>query len=151
MLVYKDNSIIHPKIYISPSIPLQKNTMEFTNKVVVVTGGGSGLGLQIATDLHLEDAIVHILGRKEAKLKAAQETIAGEDHSRFFYHVCDISDEAQVQEAFQRIKEVSGAVYGLVNSAGVSAVNPLLDTQSRHLQKALKILLRQSRLQLQDP
>ena len=40
----------------------------FKGKTIVVTGGGSGIGLQTAKDLLAEGAFVHILGRNAEKL-----------------------------------------------------------------------------------
>ena len=40
----------------------------FEDKTIVVTGGGSGIGLQTAKDLHRDGAYVHIIGRNAEKL-----------------------------------------------------------------------------------
>ncbi len=93
----------------------------FSGKSVVVTGGGSGIGLQIAKDLYSEGAVVHILGRNLEKLERAKKDIASADDSRAFSHSCDISDYERVLEVFSSIEQISGNVYGLVNNA---AVNP---------------------------
>lgn len=48
---------------------------------IVVTGGGSGIGLQIARDLWAEGAVVHILGRNLGKLEQARGAISSKDDS----------------------------------------------------------------------
>ena len=50
---------------------VQLNT-RFIGKVVVVTGGGSGIGFQIAKDIYAEGATVYILGRNKEKLERAK-------------------------------------------------------------------------------
>ncbi|MDB5155440.1 MAG: short-chain dehydrogenase [Mucilaginibacter sp.] len=47
--------------------------MEITNKVVLITGGGSGIGFAIAKQLIEKNNRVVILGRTESKLKQAAE------------------------------------------------------------------------------
>jgi len=94
--------------------------MRFSGKVIAVTGGGTGIGLQIAGDLHAEGAVIHIMGRRVDRLEKAKEIIATDD-SRFFTHKCDVSNYDEVQEVFHLIRAASGNLFGLVNNA---AINP---------------------------
>jgi NAD(P)-dependent dehydrogenase (short-subunit alcohol dehydrogenase family) len=91
----------------------------FSDKVVVVTGGGSGIGLQIARDLHAQGASVHILGRNMEKLEKAKGSISPAG-SRFYCHQCDISDHQRVRSVFTSIKVTSGRISGLVNNAAIN-------------------------------
>jgi NAD(P)-dependent dehydrogenase (short-subunit alcohol dehydrogenase family) len=50
-------------------------TMRFHNKAAIVTGGGSGIGLEAAKRLHAEGASVLLNGRDEAKLCAAADEL----------------------------------------------------------------------------
>ncbi|HMA50899.1 MAG TPA: SDR family NAD(P)-dependent oxidoreductase, partial [Magnetospirillaceae bacterium] len=50
---------------------------KFTNKVVVVTGGTTGIGLAAARHFAKEGASVFITGRREAELTEAVKTIGG--------------------------------------------------------------------------
>ncbi len=92
----------------------------FSDKAIAVTGSGTGIGFQIASDLHAEGASIHILGRRKDRLEAAMEMISP-DGSRIFAHQCDVSDYKMVLETFRQIKDISGNLYGLVNNA---AINP---------------------------
>lgn len=103
------------------SSPLSSPTARFSGKSVAVTGGGSGIGLQIAKDLYAEGAVVHVLGRGHERLEKAKEEISSADDSRVFSHCCDVSDYERVQDVFCSIEQISGNIYGLVNNA---AVNP---------------------------
>jgi NAD(P)-dependent dehydrogenase (short-subunit alcohol dehydrogenase family) len=91
----------------------------FVDKTIVVTGGASGIGFQIAKDLLEEGAFVHILGRNAEKLGRAKDAL-GKDNGIFTYQ-CDISKEVLVKQNFKDIEDASGKVYGLVNNA---AINP---------------------------
>ena len=68
----------------------------FADRTIVVTGGGSGIGFQIAKDLLEEGAFVHILGRNAEKLGRAKDAL-GKDNGIFTYQ-CDISKEVLVKQ-----------------------------------------------------
>lgn len=103
------------------SSSISSSTTRFFGKSIVVTGGGSGIGLQTAKDLYVEGAIVHILGGGLEKLEKAKEEISSANGSKVFSHCCDISDYVRVQEAFRSIEQISRKIYGPMNSA---AANP---------------------------
>jgi len=100
---------LHPHLY----------KARFYGKTVAITGGGSGIGLQIAKDLYNEGAMVHILGRSMDRLERAKVEIAPESPD-FHIHRCDVSDKEMVDRVFSAISKSSGLVYGLVNSAGIN-------------------------------
>jgi NAD(P)-dependent dehydrogenase (short-subunit alcohol dehydrogenase family) len=79
-------------------------------KVAWITGGGSGIGLAGAIELHKAGAKVVISGRNAATLKhPGLEAIA-----------CDVGDKAQVFKTFSEIEKRHGHVDILVNSAGIN-------------------------------
>jgi NADP-dependent 3-hydroxy acid dehydrogenase YdfG len=73
--------------------------MRLSNKVVVVVGGGSGIGLAVAKQAHLEGASVVIVGRSSAKLEQAKSLI-GEKVKAI---VTDVMDESAINQAFIQI------------------------------------------------
>ena len=89
----------------------------FEDRVVVVTGGGSGIGRCIAHELISLGAAVAIVGRTLEKL----ERVAGELREQGGYrqrHVCDIRDEVAVRDTVSAILQAHGRIDGLVNNAG---------------------------------
>jgi NADP-dependent 3-hydroxy acid dehydrogenase YdfG len=89
-----------------------------TNKVALVTGGGSGIGLAVARLFLEEGAQVAITGRDEAKLRrAADELGAG---ARLVYRAADVGDPEQVQALVSHVTERLGPVDLLVNNAGLN-------------------------------
>ncbi len=89
----------------------------FAHKVLLVTGGGSGIGRCTAHELASLGAHVVLIGRKLEKLHdVAGEIIA--DGGRASFHSCDIRDEEAVQNTVEAIVLVHGRVDGLVNNAG---------------------------------
>ena len=117
----------------------------FAGKAIAVTGGGSGIGFQIARDLYAEGALVHIMGRDEGKLFRAKEKIENDScpaESKVFIHQVDVSDYDQVQKVFQEIKDASGNLYGLVNNAAINpSRNDILHTDVKDWRSTLDVNL----------
>jgi NAD(P)-dependent dehydrogenase (short-subunit alcohol dehydrogenase family) len=91
-------------------------------KVVLVTGGSSGIGLAAAIKFAEAGAITLICGRDEAKLAEAKKEIlaaAGKDAQLITYSA-DIADEASCKEMLQAINATYGGVDFLINNAGRS-------------------------------
>lgn len=84
--------------------------IDCTDKRVVVTAGGSGIGLAIAQSFAAAGARVAICD-------VDREAVAG---SSFFAQECDVADEAQVTKFFSRVKEEFGGFDVLVNNAGIA-------------------------------
>ena len=91
-------------------------------KVVLVTGGSSGIGLAAAIKFAEAGAITLICARDEAKLAEAKAEIlaaAGKD-ARVHSFSCDIADEASCAALMEWIREQHGGVDYLINNAGRS-------------------------------
>jgi citronellol/citronellal dehydrogenase len=96
----------------------------FKRRVVVVTGGGSGIGRCIAHELAALGAHVVLIGRKLDKLHdVAGEIVA--DGGLASFHTCDIRDEEAVKNTVQAMIAVHGRIDGLVNNAGGQYIAPL--------------------------
>lgn len=88
-------------------------------KVHVITGGGSGIGFEIAKAF--DDGLVIITGRTEEKLKRACEELEKTGKAKYAYKACDVSDKKSVMELLEFASE-KGDLMTVVNSAGVSGV-----------------------------
>jgi NAD(P)-dependent dehydrogenase (short-subunit alcohol dehydrogenase family) len=91
-------------------------------KVVLITGGSSGIGLSAACRFAEAGAITIICARGEDKLAEAVKEIkdyAGKDAQVFAYSV-DIADEAGCAAFVQKLTEEHGGVDYLINNAGRS-------------------------------
>lgn len=89
----------------------------FAGRVVLVTGGGSGIGRCTAHELAALGAQVVLIGRNAGKLDAVRaeiETAGGRADTA----VCDIRDEAVVQSTIQAVLARHGCIDALVNNAG---------------------------------
>ncbi len=87
-------------------------------KVVVITGGGSGLGFVSASELGKEGYTVLLSGTNEAKLRSAKEKLLAEGISCDFA-VCDVSDVKAVEKLLAKAKTL-GEISAVINAAGVA-------------------------------
>ena len=95
--------------------------MQFQDKVVLVTGGSSGLGLAIAQELAGQGASVVITGRRQAQLDEALVTLG----NRASAVVADVSLLADLDRLFDEIKGRHGRIDVLVANAGMGEIAPL--------------------------
>jgi len=99
---------------------------KFANKVVVVTGSGTGIGQAIAKKFAENGASIILLGRRKEPLEETQselENIVTNAESRGKIRIfpgVDVSDETSVTNMFSTISKEIGPVDILVNNAGVS-------------------------------
>ncbi len=89
----------------------------FHGRVIVVTGGGSGIGRCIGHELASLGALVILVGRKADKLDAVAAEIT-EDGGRADTASFDIRDDAAVFDGVAAMVERHGRIHGLVNNAG---------------------------------
>ena len=97
------------------------------SKVVMNTGGASGLGLATASRLLRDGASVALADVNEHQLNAAL-TDLGVDPRRARAYQLDVRSAEDVAAVTARIVEDFGAIDALVNSAGVSYQGSVLDT-----------------------
>jgi 3-dehydrosphinganine reductase len=99
----------------------------FTDKLVLITGGSSGIGLSLAKQFSSLGAHVWILARRPELLQEAQNEIQAQRQNtdqRFGTISVDVSDHADVNKALALFIAAEGVPDILVNSAGV--VQPAL-------------------------
>ena len=105
-------------------------------KVVVVTGGGSGIGRCTAHELASLGAQVVLIGRKLEKLQAVQAEIV-EDGGAATLHSCDIRQEEAVTQVVAAIVASQGRIDGLVNNAGGQYITPLANISAKGWQAVI--------------
>jgi meso-butanediol dehydrogenase/(S,S)-butanediol dehydrogenase/diacetyl reductase len=94
----------------------------FDNRVVLVTGAGSGIGRGSALRFAAEGASVYCV---DLDREGLDDTVAriGAAHGcaegSAIAHVCDVSDEQQVRDCIKACVERCGSLYALVNMAGI--------------------------------
>lgn len=100
----------------------------FSDRVVFITGGASGLGLETALQLAAKGAHVAIFNRTEEAARAALERIKAEraNAQQRFCSVCmDVADRAQVLSGFAQAARSIGAPQLVIHMAGIGGLAPL--------------------------
>lgn len=95
-------------------------------RVVLITGGGTGIGLGIAQVLAEARARVVITGRTRATLDAAAARLTAEGHD-VCAHEMDVTDRAAWRRVVRAVAADLGPVRILVNNAGVSTLGLRFD------------------------
>ncbi len=88
----------------------------FQQKVVVVTGAGSGIGQAAAKRFAGEGASVVLVGRTKEKLEKTRALLPEGHH---LVAPCDVGEADQVETLSRQVQETYGRVDVLVNNAGV--------------------------------
>lgn len=93
----------------------------FANKVALVTGAGSGMGLATALAFAEEGAAVALVDRNEAAVRDAAERLVAAGHRAIAIR-CDVTDEAQVKAMVERVVAEFGRLDAAFNNAGVQSL-----------------------------
>jgi len=92
--------------------------MKVQNKVMVVTGGGSGMGRELVLALLARGASVAAVDINAATLEETR-SLAGSQGDRVSTHVVNITDRALVEALPEQVIARFGAVDGIINNAGI--------------------------------
>jgi len=113
------------------------NIFNLTNKVALVTGGGSGIGLGIARQFIHSGAKVVITGRNPEKLQEARNEL-GEN---CFVIQNDVTDKSSHPALIRQIENEIGPIDVLVNNAGMHSKVSSLEMEDDAFQKIIDINL----------
>lgn len=89
------------------------------NKVAVITGGGSGIGLAMARTFAASVYSVVITGRDAKRLDSAAAEISA-DHKKVSGITCDVRDPESVQKLFREVSKLHSTIDVLINNAGIA-------------------------------
>jgi NAD(P)-dependent dehydrogenase (short-subunit alcohol dehydrogenase family) len=113
-------------------------TTRLNNKVAVITGGNSGIGLATAQRFVEEGAKVVIFGRDKATLDRAVETLG----ANAFGVQGDVTNFADLDRLFGVVKDKFGRVDALFINAGVAQFAPIDQASPEHFDTIFNINVR---------
>jgi len=108
-------------------------------KTVLITGGSRGVGLALARQLVEADACVAICARDEAELQRARNQLEQQRDGNVFAITCDVTDQAQVKQMIQQVKEHFGAIDILINNAGTDIISSIEDLTMQDYDDMMKL------------
>lgn len=111
---------------------------EFTDKCVVITGAAKGVGAAVAEAFCREGARVAIVDVDVA----AGETLAGRLGPRAMFLRADVSNAAQVDQAFQQADQALGGFHILVNNAGIQTYGTVTETSEETWDRTMGVNLK---------
>jgi|APSaa5957512535_1039671.scaffolds.fasta_scaffold113070_2 3-oxoacyl-[acyl-carrier protein] reductase len=133
---------------------------KFKNKTVIITGGGTGIGYTIAESFLESGANIVIVGRRQtildkaiASIKSVHSSLAG----NIIAIKCDASQEAEVNDMFDKVIKRFSTIDILINSCGtwliksISKINSAeIDEQYNNLYKTTILCTKYAALHMND-
>jgi len=110
--------------------------MRLTNRRLLVTGGGSGIGLETARLYMSEGAQVAVLDRSERSLEQARNELEGAVVLK-----ADVSNETEVAQAVTEAADRLGGLDGLANVAGIGTRKSFDDTTAADMMTDIAVNL----------
>jgi 2-keto-3-deoxy-L-fuconate dehydrogenase len=103
-------------------------SQDFAGLTVVVTGAGSGIGLEVAKGLKSQGATVFGLDIQEGAMSEYAQ-----------YIKCDVGSSESVKSAFEQIAAKTSVIDVLVNNAGIGAIGTVVDATEDEWVRVLNI------------
>jgi NAD(P)-dependent dehydrogenase (short-subunit alcohol dehydrogenase family) len=113
--------------------------MRLKDRVAIVTGGSSGIGLAAARRLGAEGARVVIASQNKERIEAAAERVRSEDGVDVLGLECDVSAEAQVIATVEQALKRFGRLDIVVNNAGMMLFKKLEEYTAEDWQRVLGV------------
>ena len=104
-----------------------KNYFDLKDRVAIVTGCSTGLGVQMAKALANQGATIVALARRKDKIEAVAKEIADTYKVKTLAIQCDITDTDKVNATVDEVLKTFGKIDILINNAGTGAVAPAED------------------------
>lgn len=125
-----------------------ENLFSVKDRVVVITGGGSGIGLMAAQAFAVNGAKCYIIGRTLSKLETVAETFGKDVPGQIIPLQGDISDKKEIARLYAEIEKREKCVCVLINNAGISSNT--LETEAGSAEEMKKNLFDNEESNIED-
>ncbi|MFN2540818.1 MAG: SDR family NAD(P)-dependent oxidoreductase [Chthoniobacterales bacterium] len=125
-------------LFVGPFFSAIRTGSFLRDKVVLITGGSRGLGLEIARQVCEQAGKAAILARDPDELARAKADLAG-CGSEALTLQCDLLDAAQIQSAVESTLGRFGKIDILINNAGAIEVGPLEHMKIEDFDRAMRL------------
>jgi 3-oxoacyl-[acyl-carrier protein] reductase len=112
--------------------------MDFTGKVAVVTGGGSGIGEMVAARILAGGGSVVLADVREEAANAAAERL-GTDGGAVRAAVADVTSATGMRDLMEDVVARSGRIDVLVNSAGIDCSKPFEEIDEPEYERVMRV------------
>ncbi len=108
------------------------------DKVVVITGGASGIGAALGFCFGQEGSRIAVLDVNEEALKEVEQNLCASGVD-VFIRACDVTQEEDCNQAIQAILHRFGGIDVLINNAGVTQISLFRDTPVSVLRRVMEV------------
>jgi NAD(P)-dependent dehydrogenase (short-subunit alcohol dehydrogenase family) len=115
--------------------------MDFNNKVIIVTGGASGIGQATAREFAERNGAVAIFDRNDQAGRETAEALRGAGRTAEYFHV-DLAVGAQVEQAVAQVAAGMGGIDILANVAGIQRYGTAVTTSEAEWDETLNANVR---------
>jgi len=112
---------------------------KWRNKIAVITGASSGIGLAILRDLALNGIIVIGLARNVETIETFKREL-GDVKENIFSRTCDVSNIDSLKESFEWIEKEFSFIHILINNAGILHNLSILDSSDEATEKINSVI-----------
>lgn len=109
-------------------------------KVALITGAGSGIGLEISHEFAKEGAKIVLADLNEEAVKKAAEELRSKG-AEAIPVVCDVTNEEQVEASIKEAMDTFGRLDILINNAGIQHVSDIEDFPTDKFEQMVNIML----------
>jgi 3-dehydrosphinganine reductase len=111
----------------------------YKDKVIIITGGSSGIGLALANEFIMQQAQVVLIARDEVKLQTAKKLLEANPSAKVSIIAADVSDNASISAAINKTANTFGCIDLLINNAGIMTCGRFADQPVEDLEKCVFI------------
>jgi gluconate 5-dehydrogenase len=118
-----------------------KELFDLSNKTAIVTGGGSGLGQQMAEALAEAGANIVICSRNLEVCKATSNALNQQGYHSIALQ-CDVTKQEDIDHVIEQTVNQFGSIDILINNSGTSWIAPVLDLPAEKWDKVMDVNLK---------